>query len=114
MWTTLWVSLLVVATVAVFFAFGTWRWRRATEALRARLCAAAPIRRPGRYIGNRELDGLPVPVRRYFHAVLQEGQPIVVEVRIEHVGRFNISKGGEHWRPFVSTQHVMAARPGFA
>lgn len=61
----------------------------------------------------RELDGLPAPVQRYFRTVLKEGQPFVAAVSIEHTGTFNMSKTGEQWAPFTSTQRVITRRPGF-
>jgi hypothetical protein len=60
-----------------------------------------------------ELEALPAPVQRYFHAVLKEGQPLVAAVSVEHAGTFNMSESGEQWKPFRSTQRVVTRRPGF-
>ena len=61
----------------------------------------------------RELDGLPVPVRRYFRAVLTDGQPIIAAASIEMVGTMNMSATAEQWKPFTSHQRVVTRRPGF-
>lgn len=60
-----------------------------------------------------ELDSLPAPVKRYFRAVLMDGQPIVSAVTVEHRGTFNLKQPGEHWKPFTSRQRVVTCRPGF-
>lgn len=61
----------------------------------------------------RELQGLPVPVQRYFSAVLKDGQPIIAAATIELAGTINLSATGEQWKPFTSQQRVVTRRPGF-
>lgn len=101
-----------VLSAAILLAFGSWRWRRATEALRAKLDATRAPPRPHRYMVQ-ELECLPAPVQRYFRASLQDGQPMVAAVKVGHTGRFDMSEHGEHRRPFCSTQSVTAGPPGF-
>jgi hypothetical protein len=60
-----------------------------------------------------ELNGLPVPVRRYLNAALPEGVRPIRGATLEHTGRFNLSEDGERWRPFTSTQRVTLAPAGF-
>ena len=60
-----------------------------------------------------ELIGLPTPVQWYFRAALTEGQPMIVAVSVDHTGTFNMSETGDQWKPFSSTQRVVAQRPGF-
>lgn len=60
-----------------------------------------------------ELEGLPEPVQRYFRTVLEDGRPIVRQVRLWHSGTFNMSETSEQWRPFTSEQWVVTSRPGF-
>lgn len=62
---------------------------------------------------SRELNGLPVPVERYFRAVLENGQPTISAITVEHTGVFDMSETDEQWRPFTSTQRVITQRPGF-
>ncbi|WP_341318350.1 DUF6544 family protein [Paraburkholderia sp. IMGN_8] len=105
-------TFAVLSAAMLLPAFGSWRWRRATEALCAKLDATRACPGPHRYAAQ-ELECLPVPVQRYFRASLREGQPIVAAVKVDHTGHFNMSESGERWRPFCSTQRVTAAPPGF-
>jgi hypothetical protein len=92
--------------------FGSHRWQSATSEMRAKLEAARlPI--GAKTCSPEELTGLPAPVQRYFRIVLEDGQPIVWAVDVEHAGTFNAGEAREQWRPFVSTQRVITRRPGF-
>ncbi len=61
----------------------------------------------------REIEGLPAPVRRYFRAVLADGQPIITATAIEMKGTMNMSTTAEQWKPFTSSQRVVTRKPGF-
>ena len=92
--------------------YGAYRWNAGTRELRARLDAARePVRQ--QTVDLRELEGLPAPVRRYFRAVLQDGQPMVAGVRVRHTGTFNMGETTDQWKPFTSDQRVVTRRPGF-
>lgn len=110
-----WVAL-IGALLALFVvgltAFGSMRWTDATRTLTARLEAGRLPTSPGRY-DPRELECLPAPVQRYFHAVLTPGQAIVTAATVEHTGRFNMSATAEQWKSFTSHQRVVTHRPGF-
>jgi len=88
------------------------RWEAFTNELHAQLEAGRIPNSPETF-DRRELEGLPVPVQRYFDTVLREGQPIVSAVQVEHVGTFNMSESGEQWKSFGSRQRVVTQRPGF-
>ena len=70
-----------------------------------------PIR-PAKY-DAREISDLPPPVRRYFRAVLQDGQPIVSGVRLSQDGQFRQSEREDGWRPFKANQMFTTRPPGF-
>lgn len=72
-------------------------------------------RQPGhpRLVDLRTIEGLPLPVQRYFRAVLRDGQPMIATARITHEGTFNMSETGERWKPFTSRQRISTKRPGF-
>lgn len=108
------VLVTLVAVIAALAAWGASRWNASTRALNERLDAArAPIT-PARYAAERELDGLPPPVQRFFRAVLKDGQPMIAALRIEHRGTFNLAaQGADQWKPFASAQRVVTHRPGF-
>jgi hypothetical protein len=111
------VLLGALALIAVFllgaWLYGAHRWNSETQELRARLGSAREPVRP-QTVDFRELEDLPAPVRRYFRAVLTEGQPMVAGARVRHSGTFNMGEGTENnWKPFTSDQVVVARRPGF-
>ncbi|MEJ5359401.1 MAG: DUF6544 family protein [Desulfobacterales bacterium] len=97
---------------AAAIAYGSWRRRDSTAEIHARLEAGRlPIE--GKTYRSAELAGLPEPIRRYFEAVLKDGQPMVAAVDMEQTGTFNVSETGERWRPFTSSQRIITRRPGF-
>jgi len=67
------IALLIVGAGAI--AYGASRWKAGTNELRAKLEAARLPIRPITY-DAREIESLPLPVRRYFRTVLKDGQPI--------------------------------------
>ena len=50
---------------------------------------------------------LPAPVRRYFKAVLKDGQPFVQSARLRQRGVFRL---GDKWKPF-DAEETMTTRP---
>jgi len=113
MWKIILLIILgVMVIIVIALVYGSHRWQSATKEIHAKLGAARfPI--GAKIYSPNELIGLPAPVQRYFHAVLKDGQPIVLAVSVEHTGTFNMSETGEQWRPFISTQRVITQRPGF-
>src|SRR5664279_5406740 len=95
-----WLALaigILGATVFGLEAYGTIRWTKATQTLLDQLEAARLPATASRY-DARELEGLPAPVQRYFHAVLKDGQPIITAATVELAGTFNLSATGEQWK----------------
>jgi len=109
---TITVAILLVCLIWLALLYGAKRRQSVTRTLQVTMEAARTPVTPGAY-DPRELEGLPAPVQRYFHTVLQEGQPLVAAVSVEHTGTLNMSDTGEHWKPFTSRQHVITRRPGF-
>jgi hypothetical protein len=113
-----WIKWWLVALGALLLgavlltAWGAARWAEATRLLEAQLEAARKGPVPARY-DPRELEGLPPPVQNYFRRVLTPGQPMVSAVTLAHRGSFDMAETGEQWKPFRSTQRVVAQRPGF-
>ena len=98
--------------VAAGILHGEFRWKSGTRELRDRLEAARLPIEP-KVFDKRELESLPAPVQRYLRAVLEDGQPVVAAVSVEHAGTFNMSEAAEQWKPFTSDQRVVTRRPGF-
>jgi hypothetical protein len=110
-----WTAAAVLAVALIYgglAAFGGWRWSGAVRDLVGRLDQGRTAPSVSRYHAA-ELAGLPVPVQRYFRAVLTDGQPIVTAVRLTQSGLFNLGKTADQWKPFTATQHFVTARPGF-
>jgi hypothetical protein len=102
----------LASVITTVFLYGAYSWQSDTEKLYAQLDALSLPITPKLYDPS-ELDELPPPVQRYFHAVLQEGQPIIAAVRVVHTGTFNLNTTEEQWTSFGSTQRVVTQRPGF-
>jgi hypothetical protein len=106
------ILLGLTVIVAVVLVYGSSRWQAAMKEMHTKLESARLPIRPATY-DSQELNGLPAPVQSYFRAVLQDGQPLVSAVSMEHTGTFNMSESGERWKPFSSVQRVITRRPGF-
>jgi hypothetical protein len=112
-WKIVVAAVIVLAAVVIGALYlGARRWKADVRDLRDEMDAAREPTLVGIY-DPRKLDGLPEPVRRYFGAVLQEGQPVVASARFEHSGTFNMGETEEQWKRFTSMQHVVTRRPGF-
>lgn len=115
-----WIKWLVIVPAALsalgvaLGVLGASRWAARTRALIGRLEAARSAIAPDRYDAARELEGLPAPVQRFFRAVLEDGQPMIAALDIEHTGTFNLAaEGPDQWKPFTSKQRTTTRRPGF-
>ncbi|MDH4065178.1 MAG: hypothetical protein OEW19_12325 [Acidobacteriota bacterium] len=108
--------LTYVVVVLVVLGTVLWvaelRWSRATGAMRGRLAAGA--RPPSVSVYHeRELDGLPDPVARYFRAVLKDGQRIITHARVTWSGEFNMGRpGADKWAAFTAVQDFVPGAPG--
>src|ERR1700681_1516639 len=106
------IVLGLVVVVAAAILYGEARWKSGTRELRDRLeIARVPIE--PKVLDVAELENVPAPVKRYFCAVLQDAQPLVAAVSVEHTGTFNLSEAVDRWKPLTSTQRVVTRRHGF-
>lgn len=78
----------------------------------AGLKGSGPVGPPVRF-DLAELEPLPLPVARYFRAVLRDGQPLVRHARLQQEGRFLLRPEKNGWVPFTATQEVATRPPGF-
>jgi hypothetical protein len=62
------------------------------------------------YYTERELDGLPEPVQRFFRRNLQDGAPHQSCVRTREAGRVR-QRPGQPWTEYVGEQYVVASTP---
>ena len=110
---TLAALLLLALLFAALSVYGAAHWRALTAELNGRLEATRQPPQPTHFDAERELEGLPAPVQRYFRAVLRDGAPIVAAATVEHSGSFNMGQDADQWKPFTSQQRVVTRRPGF-
>jgi len=106
---------LVAAAGSGLIAFGNAHWRAATKVQLALLEAARVPAVAGSYDAH-EIEALPAPVQRYFHAVLKHGQPLITTATFKLAGAINLSAlspPSDDWRLFTSTQRAIVHRPGF-
>jgi hypothetical protein len=76
MWLTIIALILVVLAVCTgAFLYGARQWQKKTCDFRTKLEAGRLPILPATY-DVREIEDLPLPVRRYFRAVLKNGQPL--------------------------------------
>jgi hypothetical protein len=116
----LWLGLALVALVVIATGLrvaGKRRWaalvRTHTHVLESgHVDTGGRLPPPARY-NARELDGLPLPVQRYFRAVLKDGQPIIAAATLAMTGTMNLSASAEQFKPFTSHQRVITQSPGF-
>jgi hypothetical protein len=114
----MWIKSIVIITVSIIVLFGIaslygkYQWQLETDRLRDRLTNGKQTINPKTY-DAKELEGLPIPVQRFFRVVLKEGQPIVAAVNLSQQGIFNMSETEAKWSPFTATQFVTTQRSGF-
>lgn len=101
-----------VTAAAAVLALGRWRWQRTTIALRTAMRAACVPATVATY-DRREIEALPPPVKRYFEAVLEDGQRIVSTVLFTQEGQFRQDEHKQVWQPFHATQFATMNPPGF-
>ena len=107
-----WIVFGSAGALAASVLYGNSRWNAGTTQLLNRL-DAAQIKSAPQFFDVKELEGLPVPVKRYFQVVLKNGQPIITAATVQHKGTFNMGTTVDNWKPFTSTQRVITNRPGF-
>ncbi|WP_293156329.1 MULTISPECIES: DUF6544 family protein [unclassified Microcoleus] len=92
--------------------YAGYRWQSDTDRLRAKLTNGRRTIKPKIY-DQKEIEGLPAPVQRFFWTVLKDGQAIASAVKLSQQGLFNMNEMEDKWSPFTATQLAIAQRPGF-
>ena len=114
----MWLKTILYLLLALFLGtlgaitYGNFNWQTRMRQLRTRMDAGREVIEPCLF-DTREIENLPQPVQRYFHASLQEGQPVIAAAQLSHQGSFNMSESAPKWNPFTSTQRVITRRPAF-
>jgi len=107
---------LVLATAimvpAVLILYGVTRWQSATVALSDRLERQRRTISPRTYEPE-DIADLPVPVQRFFEAVLVPGQPLIVAAELGQEGQINLGGEQPRWKRLRARQSVLTQAPGF-
>ncbi|WP_415354663.1 DUF6920 family protein [Leptolyngbya sp. FACHB-1624] len=106
------IGVLIIVSFGIAAIYGRYRWQLDSDSLRAKLINGQQTIKPKIY-DQREIEGLPDPVQRFFQTVLKDGQAIVTSVSLSQEGKFNMSETEDQWSPFTATQLVTTQRPGF-
>ncbi len=110
------ISLLALLFFIVLISgakiYGGLRWEKKTDGLHIRMQASQRPITPATYDAA-EIESLPEPVRRYFQAVLKDGQKIIASAHLSHEGEFRIKESEDRWIPFTSTQTSITHPAGF-
>ena len=106
------ISFLIIVSLGIAAIYGSYRWQSDTDKLRAKLINGRQTIKPQIY-DQKEIEGLPEPVQRFFRTVLKDGQAIASAVKLSQQGLFNMSETEDKWSPFTATQFVITQRPGF-
>lgn len=105
------ILFIVLGTIALLFVLGklnvSYRFGEAVKTLLAQSKSNA-----GQKFKPSQLNGLPVPVQRYFNHVLKLGQRSVDHIRLTHGGQFKmgLDKG---WMNIEGEQYFTTTQPGF-
>ncbi|PSB20400.1 hypothetical protein C7B65_08150 [Phormidesmis priestleyi ULC007] len=106
------IGVLIIVSFGIAAIYGSYRWQSDTDRLRAKLTNGQRTIEPKIY-DQKEIEGLPDPVQRFFRTVLKDGQAIVAMVNLSQQGQFNLSETENQWSPFTATQLVTTQRLGF-
>jgi hypothetical protein len=106
------IGIFIIVCLGIAAIYGGYRWQLDTDKLRAKLTNGQEIIKPKIY-DQKEIEGLPAPVQRFFRTVLKDGQAIASAVKLSQQGQFNMSETEAKWSKFTATQLVVTQRPGF-
>ena len=106
------IGVLIIVSLGIAAIYGSYRWESDTARLRAKLTNGRRTIKPKIY-DQKEIEGLPEPVQRFFRTVIKDGQAIVAAVKLSQQGLFNMSETENKWSPFTATQFVITQRLGF-
>ena len=108
--------ILIMLMVLIVVALVLWerrQWRRSVAQLTAPIVRQAAAGATPERVRLAEVQTLPPPVKRYFHHVLQDGQPIIKTVRLHQDGGFRPSPEMPGWLPLRAEQYFSTAPRAF-
>jgi hypothetical protein len=105
-------GFLIIICLGLAVMYGGQHWKADADRSRDKLISGRRPIEPQIY-DQRELEGLPAPVQRFFRTVLKDGQLIVAAVRLSQQGQFSMNEMKDNWSKFTATQQVMTHGLGF-
>jgi len=106
------IACVVVLVAAVIFVLGRRVQRQAAGSLAAELGEASKDK-AGVVQEPIDYDILPLPVQRYLHMALPDGQRPVRLVHLRQEGRLRLDAKSERWMRFTAEQSIAPAATGF-
>lgn len=106
------IVFLIAVSLGIAAIYGSYRWQSDTDKIRAKLTSGRRKIKPQIY-DEKEIEGLPTPVQRFFRTVIKDGQAIVAAVKLSQQGLFNMSETEDKWSPFTASQLAITQCPGF-
>ncbi len=106
------IIISIVALLAIVTMYGSDRWWAETNKLRVKLTNGQQAIQTKVY-DQKEIEGLPEPVQRFFKAVIKDRQAIVTKVELSQHGQFHMNETENKWHKFTATQIVTTQRLGF-
>ena len=85
------IGFLIAVSLGIAAVYGKFRWQSDTDRLRAKLTNGRRTIKPQIY-DQKEIEGLPEPVQRFFRTVIKDGQAIVAAVKLSQQRLFNMSE----------------------
>ena len=89
-----WIAIIgvsIVVSLGIAAIYGSYRWQSNTDKLRAKLINGRRTIKPQIY-DQKEIEGLPAPVQRFFRTAIKDGQAIVATVKLSQQRLFNLSE----------------------
>lgn len=104
------ILLIFGLTISIFFVLKIYIKTRFEKCVKNLFAYLGKI--IGKTFSYQQLEGLPLPVQRYFKYVMKEGQPYISYGRLKHNGQFktDLKKG---WVNITGEQYFTLDRPGF-
>lgn len=106
------IGVLIIVSFGIAAIYGSYRWQSNTDRLRAELTNGRRTIKPQIY-DQKEIEGLPEPVQRFFRTVIKDGQAIITKVELSQEGQFNFNERSDKWNPFTATQFFVTKQLGF-
>ena len=105
------IAVVVVVLVAALIMWERGNWRNHKKQLAEAVLHHAE--NDNRFVDLTEVEALPEPVRRYFHFVLSNGQPVIRQAIIRQRGGFRATPQTSGWADMNAVQYFSAATKAF-